>query len=206
MADLKKTLLENSDDDNVDYILLGHSQGGLVLQSCLKNSPELKARTRAAVLMGTYPLGLTPPVGALLKEPRNMYNQVGYAGICLTGKLISLGYLQHIFLVPTTDPNSTASLREYTSNLLKAPSDGLITMSHFPQNVGVISTKPTLVLGAAQDIIYPPHLLREDFDSRFPNAEHKTVPNQAHCFMDPVEKDSASMKETLLEWLDQVAS
>lgn len=42
-----------------------------------------------------------------------MHNQVGYAGICLTGKLISRGYLQHIFLVPPTDPNGTASLREY---------------------------------------------------------------------------------------------
>jgi len=55
------------------------------------------------------------------------------------------------------------------------------------QNVGVISTKPTLILGAGGGIIFhPPHLLRDDFDVRFPNAAHVTIPRQAHCFMDPV--------------------
>ena len=70
-------------------------------------------------------------------------------------------------------------------------------MSHFPQSVGVISTKPTLVLGAQNDIIYPPHLLVTDFDERFPNAAHKTVPNQAHYFMDPVADGEKSMEDTI---------
>ena len=127
-----------------------------------------------------------------------MYTHVGYLGICFLGKLISLDYLKHIFLLPTTN---LETLKDYTTQLLQAPSDGLITMSHFPDSsVGVLSTKPTIVLGAAQDIIYPPHLIKGDFDVRFPNAAHKVIPNQGHCFMD----GGTEMEETLIDWLDEV--
>lgn len=205
VTDLKQTLIIGDGEavadnkEKVQYILVGHSQGGLVVQSCLKRSPELHDRTKAVVLLGTYPLGLMPPVKALMKQPRNMYNHLGYAWICLTGKLSSLDYLAHIFLLPTTDPST---LPDYTSNLLTAPSDGFITMTHFPQKVGIISEKPTLVLGAKEDIVYPPHLFQNDFSSRFPNATHKTVPRQAHCFMDSVAWDT-DMEDMLMNWLDE---
>jgi pimeloyl-ACP methyl ester carboxylesterase len=111
---------------------------------------------------------------------------------------------------------------------MAAPADGTITMTHFlppsgSTNTGsnsiIISTKPVLVLGAQQDIIYPPDLLREDFQRRFPNATHVTVPHQAHCFMDPPpqpktpttstrssteKKLQLTMEDCLLEWLDEL--
>ena len=194
VQDLEATLL-----DNEEYILLGHSQGGLVAQSVLKNSPKLEAKTKATVLLGTYPLGLMPPAKKLFSQQRNMYNHIGYAGICLIGKVISLDYLKHIFLSPSTDVHKE-ELKEYTKKILSAPSDGRITMSHFPQSVGLLSTKPALVLGAKDDIIYPPHMLKKDFDERFPNATHKVIPNQGHCFMD----GGTEMEEALIAWLDTI--
>ena len=201
VTDLKHTLILEAENEEVEYILVGHSQGGLVVQSCLKRCPELHDRTKATVLLGTYPLGLLPPLRALMKQPRNMYYHMGYAWMCLTGKLSSLEYLAHIFLLPTTDPSTLPD--DYTSKLLKAPSDGLITMTHFPQRVGVLSEKPTLVLGAKEDIIYPPHLFKSDFDNRFPNATHQTVPQQAHCFMDSVSASDTDMEDMLIDWLDE---
>jgi len=118
VADLETTLLTGKDDDDNDdddddndenkteYILIGHSlEGGLVVQSLLANSsPKFKRRTKAAVLLGTFPLGLTPPVKILFQK-RNTYNHLGYLGICPAGRLFRRDYLRHIFLLPTTDVN-----------------------------------------------------------------------------------------------------
>ena len=214
VTDLESTLLCDSEDDNNEYILVGHSQGGLVAQSLMKNSSsKLKQRIKGIVLMGTYPLGLIPPTSEFMKEPQNMYNHIGYAGICLIGKIINIAYLQHIFLLPSTNPTSTSRLQNYTTKILKAPSDGLITMSHFLLQAStedkVISTKPTLVVGAQNDIIYYPHLLEKDFDTRFPNASHKVIPRQAHCFMDPIVDDkdkSNDVKHVLMNWVNGIFS
>eukprot|EP00542_Grammatophora_oceanica_P009385 CAMPEP_0194027824 /NCGR_PEP_ID=MMETSP0009_2-20130614/1872_1 /TAXON_ID=210454 /ORGANISM="Grammatophora oceanica, Strain CCMP 410" /LENGTH=325 /DNA_ID=CAMNT_0038666997 /DNA_START=24 /DNA_END=1002 /DNA_ORIENTATION=- len=184
------------------YILLGHSQGGLLTQSALQNSKEIRENAVAAVLLGTYPLGLTPPVGKLLKEPRNMYTDLGYAYICGFGKLVNVRYAKHMFLMPTTDEKEPA-MGKYIEGLLKAPSDGLITMSHFPATPKPVQT-PALVLGASDDIIYPPHLLKDEFDARFPNATHVVAEGQAHCFVDPGWEKT--MAEPLLEWLDKHAN
>lgn len=205
VADLEHTLLPILNKD-VEAVFVGHSQGGLVVQSCMKNSQNLRTRTRGLVLLGTYPLGLLPPAKALLQQPRHMYSPImGYLGICFMGKLISLDYLKHIFLLPTTD---ASALADYTSKLLRAPSDGLITTTHFlgvPQDdVDVISTKPTLALGAKEDIIYPPHMLSKDFDDRFPNATHRIIPKQAHCFMDSVSAEDTDMEDSMIKWLDSI--
>jgi len=195
VRDLEETLSHYGNDD---MILLGHSQGGLVAQSCMLNSVVIRKRCKAIVLMGTYPLGLSKiPIRKLLNEPRNMYNHIGYAWICLFGKLMNIDYLKHIFLLPTTDETL---LEQYTSKILKAPSDGFITMSHFFETVGIVSTKPTLILGAKDDVIYPPHLLTHDFDARFTDATHVVIPNQAHCFMDP--DDDKTKEKVLVEWLE----
>jgi pimeloyl-ACP methyl ester carboxylesterase len=50
------------------FILISHSQGGLVAQSVSNNSP---GKIIAVVLLGTFPLGMTPPV-ALMQQEHNM--------------------------------------------------------------------------------------------------------------------------------------
>ena len=208
VSDLENTLLQytktkDHSQQNVEFILVGHSQGGLIAQSCLLNSSRLKTHTKATILLGSFPLGLTPPI-QLLFQPQNMYNHFGYLGICLTGRLWTHKYLKHIFLLPSTDVNKSARLQTYAQKILNAPSDGLITMSHFPQNVNIISTKPTLILGADQDIIYPPQFLQKSFKDRFPNSDHIIIPNQAHCFMDPVNDGEMCMEDSLISWLDNL--
>eukprot|EP00957_Ditylum_brightwellii_P092074 7010128-Ditylum_brightwellii.AAC.1 len=72
-------------------------------------------------------------------------------------------------------------------------------MSHFPSSPKPTKT-PALIMGASEDIIYPPELLKKDFDVRFPNATHVIVPDQAHCFVDPGWQNT--IVEPLLKWLE----
>lgn len=72
-------------------------------------------------------------------------------------------------------------------------------MSHFPANPKPLNV-PTLIIGAKEDIIYPPHLLSEDFMKRFPKATHIVINNQAHCFKDPGWQDS--ILNHLVSWLN----
>ncbi|CAB9520476.1 expressed unknown protein [Seminavis robusta] len=199
VADLEETLQQQVEQPQ--FVILGHSQGGLITQSALQNSTVISERARGAVLLGTYPLGMTPPLGALLKEPRNMYNDFGYLWICLFGKLMNTRYTKHIFLMPTAD-ETQPKLKSYIAGLLKAPSDGLVTMSHFPQAPTASLPLPTLVLGAEQDCIYPPHLLTDAFQERFPNSKQVIARDQAHCFVDPGWE--TAMAEPLFAWLDEL--
>lgn len=204
VADLECTLHAAFPDSNVDFILVGHSQGGLIAQSCLRNSEKLRQYTAGVVLLGTYPLGCTPSL-SLLRQPRNMYNDIGYAYICAFGRLWNKRYTKHIFLLPTTDETTDPTLQGYLQRLLHAPSDGLVTMSHFPQTPYVAANTPALILGAEGDIIYPPHLLAEEFDRRFPSRKqttHIVVKGQAHCFVDPGWE--SAMAEPMMEWMDKV--
>lgn len=86
------------------------------------------------------------------------------------------------------------------SSTQKAPSDGRITTTHFPDNPKPMEHIPALVLGAGEDIIYPPHFFEKEFQERFPKATFKTIPRQAHCFRDKGWQQS--MGEPLLHWLD----
>jgi len=195
VRDLEYTL----EDIEGPYILIGHSQGGLVVQSALQRSEAIRKQVEGVVLLGSYPLGYTPPIWEILKEKENMYSDLGYLFICMFGKLLNVRYTKKIFLLPTTDEimEETSS---YIGKLLKAPSDGRITMTHFPDTPKPMDHIPALVLGAGEDILYPPHLLRKAFDERFPQATHKIVPKQAHCFRD--EGWQESIAQPLLHWLD----
>jgi pimeloyl-ACP methyl ester carboxylesterase len=183
-----------------EFVLLGHSQGGVVAQSLLIHmSPALRAKVIAVVLLGTFPLGLPPPP-ALLQQTRSMYTFPGYAYLALFGRLWSAGYARDIFLAADTDV-SEPSIEAYLRRLLAAPGDGLITMTHFISPEPVTQDPlPCLVMGGGEDIIYPPHMLKEAFDARFAQATHIVAPGQAHCFRDAGWE--AAMATPLVEWLD----
>jgi len=206
IADLEKTLASISKSDT--FLLLGHSQGGLLAQAAVYNSPNIRKKTSGLILLGTFPYRYIPPwsdVQTLLQRPQqHMYTFPGYTWICLFGKLWSADYTKQIFLLPTTDI-TTSAMKEYIAKLLKAPSDGLITMSHFVDKTfvkidNILNKLPTLILGASHDVIYPPDLLRNAFEERYTNATHVVVQNQAHCFMDPGWEQS--MINPLIEWLE----
>lgn len=87
----------------------------------------------------------------------------------------------------------------YSFHRIQAPSDGRVTMSHFPATPKPLDT-PALILGAKDDIIYPPHLFKEAFDARFKKPTHIVVPNQAHCFRDAGWQKT--MIKPLVNWLE----
>lgn len=200
VADLELTLSTTAAGGGGRYVLLGHSQGGLVAQSALINCREIRENCLGAVLLGTFPLGFVPPAAELCGRHRNMYRDVGYAFICLFGRLMNARYAKHIFLLPGTDETSP-EMSGYIQGLLRAPSDGLVTGSHFPSKPVPLNT-PALVLGASGDIIYPPDVLAKEFDVRFPNADHVICDDQAHCFMDPGWEES--MARPLMDWIDSL--
>lgn len=187
---------------NIDrFVILGHSQGGLLAQSAVWNSRQIHDKVSVVVLLGTFPLGYAPSMAharKLMNRP-NMF-RAGYAGICFFGKLFTVSYTKHIFLMPATD-ETTTEMRKYMNRVLTAPSDGLITTSHTMEKIHkTISDKPTLVLGAEGDVIYPPDLLQDAFQERFPNAKQIVAKGQAHGFVDPGWE--TNMASPLVEWLD----
>lgn len=197
LADLEKTL-ENMDK----FILIGHSQGGLVAQSILQNSPILKKKISSVVLLGTFPLGLTPHL-AFLIEQRQMYTFPGYLYLALFGKLFDREYVKRLFFMPSTDVEDP-TFQAYIQRMLAAPSDGFITMTHFinPEPVQKQSRDiPCLVLGGEGDVVYPPEMLRSAFDDRFENATHIVAQGQAHCFAD--RGWEKTMAQPLIDWLDR---
>ena len=54
VRDLETTLQEKIEEQQ--YIMLGHSQGGLIVQSAMQNSKVLYENTLGCVLLGTFPL------------------------------------------------------------------------------------------------------------------------------------------------------
>ena len=203
IRDLEKTFesIERLKDSQI--ILLGHSQGGLIVQSAMKYSRAIAGRTKGIVLLGTFPFELKPFL-ALLTQKKNMYQLIPYTYLSLTGKLYSKEYTKHIFLMDETDYEGDSSMKSYIERLMAAPSDGFITVSHFltSGDVGVVSEKETLVLGAEHDIIYPPKMLESEFRKRFPNSVHVVAANQAHCFVDVGWEES--MGGPLLEWIKKL--
>jgi hypothetical protein len=139
-----------------------------------------------------------------------MHTDLGYAFLGAFGKLMNVRYAKHIFLMPSTEEHEPR-IQAYLQGLLQAPSDGWVTMTHFPAAAPAVQhhhqqqqvqTRTTLilVLGAAEDIIYPPHLLANHFDARFSIVTHVIAEGQAHCFMDP--GWDLSMAKPLVDWLD----
>ena len=195
-----------------DAVLIGHSQGGLVAQSFMQDALPARPDTVAgAVLLGTFPLGLFPPAAMMLRRPSiySMLGVIGYSHLSLTGLLRSTAEARSIFVRPDTIETTACEggLRAYFAHLAAAPPDGWLTMTHFvpphTPSFPAMRGKPVLVLGGADDIIYPPTVLARHFDARFPSAEHIVASGQAHCFVDAGWE--ASMVTPLIAWLRGVA-
>ena len=161
--------------------------------------------------MGTMPLGLAPTelVQRALQGYPNMYfgsrgmGVFAYHYFVATGR-VTASAARRIFLRPCTAGTHVGSLASYLDRVASAPPDGLLTMSHFvPFSCRQdASGTPVLILGADDDVIYPPSVMRPYFETRFPNATHLVAQEQAHCFAD--QGWQQSMAEPLVDWLEAV--
>eukprot|EP00980_Cylindrotheca_fusiformis_P008506 scaffold1805_cov104-Cylindrotheca_fusiformis.AAC.13 len=199
IADLEYTL----EDIPAPYILMGHSQGGLVVQGALQHSSDTSIRknTEGIVMMASFPLGHPTPIRLFMDDLGTYYS-------ILFGKIMNARFAKKLNLLPTTDEKSP-ELSTFIQKLLKAPPEGRITMSL--ATTGKTSTTPSssssspldipaLILSPKQDALCDPTTLRQAFDERFSNATHVLIPNQGHAFRDPGWQ--TTMIPPLVKWLE----
>jgi pimeloyl-ACP methyl ester carboxylesterase len=196
VADLELTLTRL---DIRGAALVGHSQGGLIAQAFVKDAlprhPELLS---SLVLLGTLPLGMAPTKLGLCGM-----GLIAYYCCMATGR-ITTGAARRIFLRPGTTSTALGSTIEYIERISSAPPDGLLTMTHFipPGTHRDESSILVLIVGAAEDDVYPPAVVKAGFDERFPHAAHFVAQGQAHCFVDPGWEEA--MCAPLVAWLEGV--
>jgi pimeloyl-ACP methyl ester carboxylesterase len=108
------------------YVLLGHSKGGMIVQRALQQSEMIQSQAVGVVLMGSYPLGLPPPM-VLFQQKRNMFQDViGVLFVALLGKIRNSRYAKDIFLLQSTDETSK-EISNYLNTIVKvSKSAGLI--------------------------------------------------------------------------------
>jgi pimeloyl-ACP methyl ester carboxylesterase len=100
------------------YVLLGHSKGGLIVQRALQQSEMIQKQAVGVVLMGSYPLGLPPPMG-LFQQKNNMFQDViGVLFVALLGKIRNSRYAKDIFLLQSTDETSK-EISNYLNTVVK---------------------------------------------------------------------------------------
>lgn len=194
-----------------DVVLLGHSQGGILVQRLLRDFvPRLPGDfLHAAVLSATVPISSLGAGFAMMNHKTNVFKEYGLVAFyfyLFTGRIWDSSLVQRLFLLPTTESISLEGGKaRYVQRLLQAPCDGWPTTEHpfwlrprFP----VMAEKPVLLLGAEEDVIYPPRSLNPFFHSYFPRASEMVVPGQAHCFLDPGWEES--MAKPLIQWLNSI--
>lgn len=149
-------------------ILLGHSQGGILVQRLLRDFvPKLPDDfLHAAVLMATVPISSLGAGFAMMNHKTNVFKEYGLVAFwfyLFTGRMWDSSLVQRLFLLPSTETISLEGGKAaYVKRLLEAPCDGWPTTEHpfwlrprFP----VMARKPVLLLGAEEDVIYPPRCL-----------------------------------------------
>ncbi|KAL3938537.1 MAG: hypothetical protein SGBAC_006572 [Bacillariaceae sp.] len=193
VRDLEHTL----EEINGPCILIGHSQGGLVAQSALQRSPSIRSKTKGVVLMGSIPLGYSPPVADVQKQEVTVLSDFwGFLWVCLFGKLRNARYGKHIFLLPETD-ETTDEMSSYITKLLKNYLDKTkwtirthfaamvvflvcaIKLYFFPRNKKSAAEAAAIGTGWSRkqlmEQLAPVFLLMEAFSHGFAGVYHLTV-------------------------------
>ena len=120
-----------------------------------------------------------------------MFFDIAYLYFLITGRAMNSKWTHSIFCqkdgqteffsgtTETTviEGGGPRSLDKYLNKLVIAPSDGHNTFRHFLpfESKVVIDNIPILVLGAAEDTIYPPSIFKKGFVDRYPNSTHAIV-------------------------------
>lgn len=193
-------------------VLLGHSQGGILLQTLLRGTAleDASLHVQGAVLSATVPISSLGAGMAMMSHKTNVFKEYGLVAFVyylFTGRVWDASLVQRLFLLPTTEAveGFDGGKAKYVEKILAAPCDGWPTTEHpfwLRPSFAHRASLPVLVLGAEEDVIYPPRLLNPIFHRYFPCATERIVPNQAHCFIDPGWQET--MVEPLIQWLDSI--
>lgn len=145
-------------------VLLGHSQGGILVQRLLRDHIQLpRGYLRGVVLSATVPISSLGAGVAMMSQKTNVFKEYGLVAFLfylLTGRLYDAALIQRLFLLPSTKEISLPGGRNgYVGRLLKAPCDGWPTTEHpfwLRPSFKAMADTPVLLLGAEEDVIYPP--------------------------------------------------
>jgi pimeloyl-ACP methyl ester carboxylesterase len=208
----------------VEIVIVGHSQGGIILQDVLHShvAPDEASfpRVCAAVLVATAALGQAKLVELTASSVRQAVVRAGgwrpYLKMVLTMRALdNVPVMRSIFARDTTTSSTVTgremSMRQYTTLLALAPADGWPTyVSHAyrsrwarelpPRRFGP-AAPPVLSVHFGHDQCYPaPHAtwLRDHY-----SADSLDVGNQAHCFVDPGWEEAFA--SPLIDWIDRNA-
>ena len=94
--------MQQEEDDSVLHerpiVLVGHSQGGLIVQEALQRSVFIRNKTQGVVLLGSMRLGYLSP--DIMKQKENICSdKLGYLSAAILGKLRNVEYGKRLFLL-----------------------------------------------------------------------------------------------------------
>jgi pimeloyl-ACP methyl ester carboxylesterase len=172
-------------------VIVGHSMGGYVVQKYLETH-----RARAGVLLASLPsVGALPYTFRMLRQHPlqmlqcglrlNLYPLVGTPKLCKTS----------FFSDNFPDDRANAYFEKLDGESFALTLDANLVSLPRPQQV----TTPMLVLGAADDRIFP---VREvEATARAYNTQPRIFPNMAHDMM--LEDGWQNVADTMLAWFDE---
>ena len=211
-----KTLPQNS-----RIVLVGHSQGGLILQDLLHTVSDAELpEICGAVLLGTGALGQKELVNLTASSVRNSVvssaGWLSYLRMVFTmspppGDVVALqAMFAHFETSEVTVTGKNISVQDYLRLLCDRPSDGWPTYvsniakwgnRQVPNRLGTVER--LLVVQFEDDKCYPePHtswLLKQ-----YAKAELLRVPGQAHCAIDRGWEET--LAKPLVEWIEVFGS
>eukprot|EP00750_Incisomonas_marina_P028203 INCI6528.2.p1 GENE.INCI6528.2~~INCI6528.2.p1 ORF type:complete len:390 (-),score=61.13 INCI6528.2:283-1452(-) len=199
-------------------ILLGHSQGGILVQTLLTDAARCaRLHVAGVVLCGTMPLSPMAVAakalakGSVAPQKKTIVGELGMLGTAyymFFGRIPGAAAMKRIFFLPTTSTTSVCpgGMDEYTKRTLSAPSDGWPTAEHMAgrtPDFSHLSEVPVLAISANEDVIYHHSSILPIWKEYFPHMQHHVAERQAHCFADPGWEDSfAAPLVTFLEKCD----
>ena len=218
-GELKSVLLAlKAENHESGPILLGHSQGGILVQTMLSDKALTKEiQLQGAILCGTIPLSPASVSLKLLREgkiqpqQKDIVSELGPRGnfvYWFFGTLIDAERIQKIFFLPTTTETTLlpGGMNEYYQRCLAAPSDGWPTLEHFfakTPDLSHLENTPIFVVYADDDIIYQHAAVHPIFEQYYPHMASHTSKGQAHCFADPGWEETFA--DPVINWITNIA-
>jgi len=195
-------------------VLLGHSQGGLLVQMFMDNeSRNEQPQCRGIVLYATGALGQLSPFMDLVSQVTGALGMVNMMTVAAHGYNTDADEMKKLFFLPTTTSTNvtgeTITLEEYwrltsTSNV-SCIGEGTTTYTHPLYSRWILHNPrpfrvPSLVVFAEQDVLY--RAIHRDWLVKYHGSSLLVATNQAHCLGDPGWEDSVA--NPLADWLDDL--
>ncbi|CAK9110810.1 AB hydrolase-1 domain-containing protein [Durusdinium trenchii] len=144
-------------------------QGGILLQTLLRGTAleDASLHVQGAVLSATVPISSLGAGMAMMSHKTNVFKEYGLVAFVyylFTGRVWDASLVQRLFLLPTTAVEGfDGGKAKYMKRTHDSLGDGWPTTEHpfwLRPSFAHRASLPVLVLGAEEDVIYPPRRVR----------------------------------------------